>query len=1185
VNMPVDVVLRDVKLDDKYTALSGSVYLTGTQALVLLPLLQRRRDLAAGLNTAGYISGYRGSPVGGYDQALWKAKKYLTEHHIKFQPGLNEDLAATAIWGTQQLNSFEGANYDGVFSIWYGKGPGVDRSGDALRHANQAGTSKFGGVLAVGGDDHGAKSSTMAAQVDYIFSAVSIPILAPATVQDYVDYGLHGIAMSRFSGLWVGIKAVTDTIEASGVVDVSPERIQPVIPIGVDMPAGGLNLRWPEDSFLKLEERLDRYKIPAALAYARSNQLDRHCFGASDASPSYIGIVSSGKSWLDVMQALSDLGISDADAQSLGLKVYKVAMPWPLEPTGLKKFAQSCSELFVIEEKRGLIESQAKEILYGLADAPKVIGKLDEHGNALVPTYGEVSPALCAQWIAARLALRSNPTTISSVAAINDRIATHIASLVAKQAPGQKTFETIDRIPYFCSGCPHNTSTKVPEGSRALAGIGCHYMAQWMGRSTETFTQMGGEGMAWVGQAPFSSTKHVFQNLGDGTYFHSGSLAIRHAIASKTVITYKVLFNDAVAMTGGQSHDGQLTPQAIARQVAAEGVQKIVVVTDDTEKYPVGYFDSSVSVFHRSKLDDVQRELREYEGVSVLVYDQTCAAEKRRRRKRNEFPDPNKRAFINEAVCEGCGDCGVQSNCVSIEPVETEFGRKREINQSSCNKDFSCVTGFCPSFVTVEGGKLKRSKTAAANAVDDVQIGLPSVTVPSIEAAGYSLLVTGIGGTGVVTIGQLLGMAAHLEGKAVTVLDMAGLAQKNGAVMSFVRFGQTADTLYAPRIGMAAADAVLGCDVVVTASKDALLKMISPKTRAVVNTAATPTADFTRNADWKFPKGSMEAAISQSCGDVQFVEATKLATALLGDSIATNLFMLGFGWQRGLIPLSATAIDRAIELNEVAVDSNKRAFLWGRRAAVDLAKVQALAQPKAKITSISVSRNISQTLDELIVRRAEFLTDYQNAAYAEKYLSLAKAMRSAEQKVNPSAQLPLTKAVATYAFKLMAYKDEYEVARLYSNGQFQARLNEVFEGNPTLKFHLAPPLLSKKNSKGELIKSEYGPWILKAFGVLARFKGLRGGPLDIFGRTEERRMERQLIVDYSALVNEVISLLSSENHGLALSLLSLPEQLRGFGHVKERHLKAMNQLWGLQLAQLRAASEVRSRAVSQLVPA
>jgi indolepyruvate ferredoxin oxidoreductase len=1169
VNMPVDVVLRDVKLDDKYTALDGSIYLTGTQALVLLPLLQRRRDLAAGLNTASYISGYRGSPVGGYDQALWKAQSHLAAHHVKFQPGLNEDLAATAIWGTQQLNSFEGANYDGIVGFWYGKGPGVDRSGDALRHANQAGTSKHGGVLAIGGDDHGAKSSTMAAQVDYIFSAVSMPILAPATVQDYIDYGLHGIAMSRFSGLWIGIKAVTDTIEASGVVDITPERIQALIPTDVVMPQGGLNLRWPEEPFLKLEERLDRYKIPAALAYAKLNQLNRNVFGVANTSAATtdlkpcLGIVSSGKSWLDVMQALADLGIDEASAKSVGLKVMKVAMPWPLEPSSLIEFASGCSELFVIEEKRALIESQAKEILYGLPNTPRVLGKQDEKGQQLVPSYGEVSPSMCAQWIAARLAHFAAPEAPS--APTSARIAVRLAELASKESRALKTFETIDRIPYFCSGCPHNTSTRVPEGSRALAGIGCHYMAQWMDRSTATFTQMGGEGMAWVGQAPFSSTKHVFQNIGDGTYFHSGSLAIRHAVSSKTCITYKILFNDAVAMTGGQKHDGQLTPQAIARQVAAEGVEKIVVVTDDPEKYPAGYFDAGVTVFHRTLLDEVQRTLREYDGVSVLVYDQTCAAEKRRRRKRNEMPDPKKRAFINEAVCEGCGDCGVQSNCVSIEPVETEFGRKREINQSSCNKDFSCVTGFCPSFVTVEGGKLKRgaatanaptAATVQPQAQPEVQIGLPSVTVPEISASGYSLLVTGIGGTGVVTIGQLLGMAAHLEGKAVTVLDMAGLAQKNGAVMSFVRFGNTAETLYAPRIGVASADAVLGCDVVVTASKDALSKMLSPKTRAVVNTASIPTADFTRNADWKFPSGGMEDAISQTCGQVEFVPATQLATALLGDSIAANLFMLGFGWQRGLVPLSVVAIERAIELNEVAVDANKRAFLWGRRAAVDLAKVTEVAQPAAKVSVIQLSRKKSESLDEIIARRSDFLHSYQDAAYTQRYLKSVELMRRAEMAAGDGAtKLPLTAAVARYLFKLMSYKDEYEVARLYSNGQFKERVSQVFEGDFKLKFHLAPPLLSKRNAKGELQKSEYGPWILSAFSLLACLRFLRGGALDVFGRSAERQMERRLIADYEQLVQKLASS-ASFNTKVALDLLCLPEQVRGFGHVKEKHVAA-----------------------------
>ncbi len=1190
-NMPVDVVLRDVKLDDKYILSQGSIYLTGTQALVLLPLLQRRLDVAAGRNTAGYISGYRGSPVGGYDQALWKAKKHLAEHHVKFQPGLNEDLAATAIWGTQQLNSFEGANYDGVVGIWYGKGPGVDRSGDAFRHANQAGTSQFGGVLAIGGDDHGAKSSTMAAQVDYIFSAVSMPILAPATVQDYIDYGLHGIAMSRFSGLWIAVKAVTDTIEASGIVDIALDRFQPTLPMDCEIPAGGLNLRWPEEPFLKLEERLVRYKLPAALAYARANHLDKNVFGANDGSGgARLGIVSSGKSWLDVMQALADLGIDDASAKHLGLKVYKIAMPWPLEPEGLKAFAAGCEQLLVIEEKRGLIETQLKEILYGQAHAPRIIGKQAADGRLMVPGYGEISPALCARWIAANLPKNSTelPEENSAVKlAVFSRIKIRLDDLELKEAKPQKVFETIDRIPYFCSGCPHNTSTKVPEGSRALAGIGCHYMALWMGRSTETFTQMGGEGMGWVGQAPFSSTKHVFQNLGDGTYFHSGSLAIRHAIASKTCITYKILFNDAVAMTGGQQHDGQLTPQSITRQMKGEGVEKIVVVTDEPEKYPAGYFDSNIRVFHRSKLDDVQIELRNFEGVSVLVYDQTCAAEKRRRRKRNEFPDPPKRAFINEAVCEGCGDCGVKSNCVSIEPVETEFGRKRVINQSSCNKDYSCVNGFCPSFVTVEGGKLKKGKASvAAVAAPEFNSGLPSVTVPEIPSAGYSLLVTGIGGTGVVTIGQLLGMAAHLEGKAVTVLDMAGLAQKNGAVMSFVRFGNTPETLYAPRIGMAATDAVIGCDIVVTASKDALLKMAKSRTKVIANVAAAPTADFTQNADWKFPLGGMEGAIEQASASAQFVDATAIAKALMGDSIATNLFMLGFAWQRGLVPLSALAIERAIELNEVAIDANKQAFLWGRRAAVDLVAVSAIAFPRSTKThtsTIQISRKLSQSLDELIARRTEYLIDYQDAAYAERYGAMVRLIRTQEQSMIASTELPLTAAVARYAFKLMAYKDEYEVARLYSNGQFMDRLTETFEGDYKLKFHLAPPLLSKRNAKGELEKKEFGPWVLKAFGVIAKFKGLRGTALDVFGKTEERKMERQLVSDYEKMVQQLASSLNTKNHAAAMKLAALPEQLRGFGHVKEKSFKTMTLQWSQLLSEFQSVPSSSVTTASVLV--
>ncbi|OJX09137.1 MAG: indolepyruvate ferredoxin oxidoreductase [Burkholderiales bacterium 70-64] len=1184
-NAPVDPVLRETSIDDRYDAEAGRVYLTGTQALVRLPLMQRRRDLAAGLNTAGYISGYRGSPVGGYDLALWKAQQRLDAHHVRFVPGLNEDLAATAIWGTQQLEAFPGAKYDGVFAIWYGKGPGVDRSGDALRHANQAGSSRHGGVLAVAGDDHGAKSSTMAAQTDFVFQAVGIPVLAPATVQDYLDLGLHGFAMSRFSGLWVGMKAVTDTIEAAGIADVSPGRLRIELPADCPMPPGGLNLRWPEGSFLELEQRLVRWKLPAALAYARANRLDAHVFGRPDGEPARLGIVTTGKSWLDVMQALADLGIEEADARAAGLKVWKVAMPWPLEPEGLRAFAAGCEELLVIEEKRALVETQLKEALYALAERPRIVGKADERGAPLVPDYGELTPALCARLIAARLARRPEQAADARgalPAAAAARIAARLARLDAKEKAAPVSRPAIERIPYFCSGCPHNTSTRVPEGSRALAGIGCHTMAMWMGRSTATFTHMGGEGMTWVGQAPFSETRHVFQNLGDGTYFHSGSLAIRHAVATRTPITYKILFNDAVAMTGGQKHDGALTPRMIAQQVRAEGVRKVVVVSDEPGKYPAGHFDADVAVHHRSRLDEVQRELREYPDVSVLIYDQTCAAEKRRRRKRGEFPDPPRRVFINEAVCEGCGDCGVQSNCVSIEPVETEFGRKRAINQSSCNKDYSCVEGFCPSFVTVHGGQLRRRPAAAHPAVPargaapaaqqahpaapaaaaaalaagpgSPAAGLPPAQQPAIRGS-YGLLVTGIGGTGVVTVGQLLGMAAHLEGKGVTVLDVTGLAQKNGAVMSFVRFAASGEPLYAPRIGVASADAVLGCDVVVTAGREALARMSEGHTRVVVNVASTPTADFTRDPDWKFPLGAMESAIVDATGADRawFVDASRLAAALLGDAIATNLFMLGYAWQRGLIPLSAAAIERAIELNEVAIEQNKAAFAWGRVAAVDPARVEAAAEPAGPPP---VSHRLSGSLEEIVARRIDALVDYQDERYARSYAALVERVRLAEAALlGDGAPLQLTEAVARNLFRVMACKDEYEVARLYSSGAFMAQVHERFEGDFRLGLHLAPPLLARRNARGELIKREYGPWVFGALKVLARLKGLRGTVLDPFGYSAERRAERRLIADYRAGVERLLASLTRERLPLAVRIASIPEEIRGFGHVKERNLQ------------------------------
>jgi indolepyruvate ferredoxin oxidoreductase len=1163
-NSPYDSVLRPVELDDKYLAREGSVYLTGTQALVRLPMMQRRRDQSMGLNTAGYISGYRGSPIGGYDQALWKASRHLDVHHLKFVPGLNEDLAATAIWGTQQLRCFPGARYDGVFAIWYGKGPGVDRSGDAFRHANQAGTSAHGGVLAIAGDDHGAKSSTVAAQTDHIFIAVSMPVLAPATVQDYLDLGLHGLALSRYAGLWVGFKSVTDSLEAAGIVDASDDRVRIVLPDDFAMPTGGLNLRWPEDSFLKLEERLARWKIPAARAYARANQLDRVVLGRPAGEAARLGIVSTGKSWLDTMQALADLGIDDSVARRIGVRVYKVAMPWPLEPQGIRAFCAGCAEVLVIEEKRALIEAQLKEVLYTERERPVITGKTAPHGGPLVPEGGELSPSILARVIASRLLAQDVHIGTGEAAGVMDReVASRMTDrldvLDAAEGRTARAVVPIERIPYFCSGCPHNSSTKVPEGSRANAGIGCHYMAQWMDRRTDTFTQMGGEGMTWVGQAPFSETPHVFQNIGDGTYFHSGSLAIRHAVATRTPITYKILFNDAVAMTGGQRHDGQLTPDRIVRQMLAEGVEKLVVVTDEPDKYPQGYFPAGIPVHHRSELDAIQRDLRGYPGVSVLVYDQTCAAEKRRRRKRAEYPDPDRRAFINEAVCEGCGDCGVQSNCVSIEPVETEFGRKRAINQSSCNKDFSCVSGFCPSFVTLEGARPRKPLRSTVD-TDAGAMALPEVAPPMLApGAAYSILVTGIGGTGVVTIGQLLGMAAHLEGKGVTVLDMAGLAQKNGAVMSFVRIAADQASLHAPRIGTASADAVLGCDLVVTSGREALARMQTGRTRVVANVARTPTADFTRNADWHFPLGRMEQSVVDAVGPkaVAFVDATRIATGLLGDAITVNLFMLGYAWQLGLIPLSAASIERAIELNEVAIETNKAAFLWGRRAAVDPDRIQALAQPPR---AQAVTHRLSETIDELIARRTDFLAEYQDAAWAEDYRQWVDQVRTVEDRIRGGErrmgqalnERPLTEAVARNLAKLMSYKDEYEVARLYASASFSSRVAEQFEGDIRLKFHLAPPILARRNEKGELVKRAYGPWVMTVFRVLARFKRLRGTPFDLFGRTAERRMERQLIADYRARIESLLPRLTASNLGAAVELAKAPERIRGFGHVKER---------------------------------
>ena len=1165
-NSPLTVAatdaLRAVSLEDKYTLEKGRVYISGTQALARLPMLQKERDRLAGLNTAGYISGYRGSPLGGLDMALWKAKKHLASHDVVFMPGLNEDLAATAVWGTQQVNLYQNAQVDGVFGMWYGKGPGVDRSADVLKHANAAGTSKHGGVLMLAGDDHAAKSSSVAHQSEHLLIACGIPVLYPSNVQEYLDYGIHAWAMSRYSGLWVSMKCVTDVVESTASVDMDPERVQVVLPEDFEVPKGGLNIRWP-DPPLDQEARMLDHKWYAALAYIRANRLNRVVI---DSPKARFGIMAAGKAYLDVRQALTDLGLDDEICQQIGIRVFKVGCVWPLDAHDARDFATGLEEILVVEEKRQILEYALKEELYNWRDdvRPRIYGKFDERDNAggewsqprgqwLLPARYELSPALIAKAIASRLERVGLPEDVRA------KVLYRIAIIEAKEREAARPRLTVERKPWFCSGCPHNTSTRVPEGSRALAGIGCHYMAMWMDRRTETFTQMGGEGVSWLGQMHFSGDKHVFVNLGDGTYFHSGLLAIRAAVAGKANITYKILFNDAVAMTGGQPVDGILTVPQIARQLAAEGASKVLIVTDEPEKFASREgLPAEVAVHHRDEFDHLQKALRDTAGVTILIYDQTCATEKRRRRKRGEYPDPARRVFINEEVCEGCGDCSTASNCLSVEPLETSLGTKRKVNQSSCNKDFSCLKGFCPSFVTAEGAQLKKAAGGRDPNAALAGFTLPEPTLPVLKRP-FGIIVTGVGGTGVVTVGALLGMAAHLENKGVTVLDMTGLAQKGGAVLSHVQIANTPGDIHATRIATGEAQLLIGCDAIVSASSDALSKMRHGVTRAVVNSANTPTAEFIGNPDWKFPTLSTESDVRNSVGEAcEFLDANTLALAFLGDTLYANPLMLGFAWQKGWVSVSRVALLKAIELNGVAVDKNRLAFECGRVAAHDMPGLNALLFPADKVRPGQVLE-LRESLEMLLQRRASQLTAYQNRAYADLYLQAVAKIRVVEEKRVRDGKLQLTEAVARNLAKLMAYKDEYEVARLHAAPAFLARLREQFEGEPgkdyQLGFHLAPPLLARKDADGHLVKRRYGQWLMKMLPLLAGFKGLRGTLLDPFGKTAERRAERQMVRDYLDLVDEFARTLDGERLPLALELASLPETIRGYGHVKENNMK------------------------------
>ena len=1202
--------IETVTLDDKYSLAHGHALMSGTQALVRLPMLQKTRDAMAGLNTGGFISGYRGSPLGGYDQALWQAKKHLAAQNIVFQPGVNEELAATAVWGSQQLALYpQSAKVDGVFGIWYGKGPGVDRCSDVFKHANMAGTSKHGGVIALAGDDHIAKSSTAAHQSDHIFKACGLPVFFPSSVQDILDMGLHAFAMSRFSGVWSGMKTIQEIVESTSSVSVDPDRVNIVLPEDFPMPEGGLHIRWP-DAPLEQEARLMNYKWYAALAYVRANKLNYNVIeGAAGGSSDRFGIIASGKAYNDTRQALHDLGLHDDVCRQLGIRLHKVNVVWPLEATITRDFAKGLQEILVVEEKRQVIEYQLKEELYNWrADVrPNVLGKFDEadgddsggewsqpnpSGNWLLRAQADLTPAIIGRAIAKRL--KKLGVDSDTQARLDARIALIDAkerSMVVQTVDTSADGSSAERTPFFCSGCPHNTSTRVPEGSRAVAGIGCHYMTVWMDRSTVTFSQMGGEGVSWVGQAAFTTDKHVFANLGDGTYFHSGLLAVRQSIAAGVNITYKILFNDAVAMTGGQPVDGTLEVPEMTRELDAEGAVKIVVVTDEPEKYEeagiAARLAKGVTVHHRDDLDAIQKQLREIEGCTILIYDQTCATEKRRRRKRGTLVDPAKRVVINELVCEGCGDCSVQSNCLSVEPVETEFGRKRRINQNSCNKDYSCLKGFCPSFVTVEGGQMKGKKPSASRPDPFKLPPLPEPELPLVETP-WGIVVAGVGGTGVITIGQLLGMAAHLEGKGIVTQDAAGLAQKGGATWSHIQIANRADAILTTKVGTAEADLVIGCDPIVTANKATLAAVREGRTFVAMNTHGAPTAAFVSNPDWQFPAGHCDAVVRAAAGaaNVGMLDADALAVGLVGDSLYTNPLMLGYAWQKGRVPLALPAMLRAIELNNVQVENNKLAFEWGRRAAHDLAAVQALLKPGQVIEFVKKAPN----LDDMIGKRVTFLTAYQNAAYAAQYKAFVENVRAAEAGLLPlplgegrgeggierRASPKLTEAVARYLFKLMAYKDEYEVARLHTDTTFTDRIAAQFEGDYKLTYHLAPPAIAKKNDKGELIKQPFGPWMFTVFKLLAKMKGLRGTALDPFGKTEERRTERALIGEYRAAIDEVLATLNAGNLGLAVQIARLPEDIRGYGHVKERHLAAVRPKWAALLAEWRSGAQRRA---------
>ncbi|WP_299480796.1 indolepyruvate ferredoxin oxidoreductase family protein [uncultured Roseibium sp.] len=1151
----MNVHMPTVSLEDKYVATEGRVYLTGIQALVRLALDRARLDRDAGLKAGGFISGYRGSPLAGYDTELMRAQRHLDTCDVVFKPGVNEELGATAVWGSQKLRGEGGVgrptDYDGVFGIWYGKAPGVDRAGDVLRQANASGTDRNGGVLALAGDDHLAKSSILPAQSEFFFEHAEIPVLNPSDIQDVLDFGLHGLEMSRFTSLWTALICVADTMDASATIDISADRLQLMRPLEGDPRK---DYRQNRDLMLgnRLEtERLVRdLRIPAAQNYVRTNGLDRVTFGTRGQAK--LGIVASGKAYRDLLQALNLMGVSEDLAKSIGLAVYKVAMTWPLEPLGLREFARGTERLLVVEHKRAFMESQIKEISYHWPEMsrPEIWGKRRPDGK---PFLSDVLELSVAELIKGLMAWLPQEIVSQDMGAVADRMTKQVMW-------AQGHAERAARIPYFCSGCPHSTSTRTPEGSRSMPGIGCHAMTEMAGRTTEGQIAMGGEGVLWVGQEPFSGDSHVFANVGDGTYFHSGILAIRQALASNVPITYKILYNDAVAMTGGQKVDGLLSVPQITRQLEAEGVERIAVVSENPENYgswtPVA---KGTKIYHRDELMDVQKELQTFKGVSVIVYDQTCAAEKRRRRKRGQFPDPDKRLFINDRVCEGCGDCSVQSNCLSVEPLATPFGEKRVINQSSCNKDFSCIKGFCPSFVEIDGAALRKPKKAEID-IDVLADALPDPVLPSLEQT-QNTLVAGIGGMGVTTISAVLAMAAHIDGKQASTLDMTGLAQKGGPVTSHVRFAASDRSIEGPRVPTASLDLLIASDMVVATNADQLALARCGHTVTVANTKVAPTAEFVLKQTLSFDEKRMDTALREASGTYVSMNAADIAEKLLGDAIFANMLLVGMAYQSGALPVSDHALETALQLNGAAVANNIKAFRAGRVLVAHPEKLLS-ALPAAETQPIF-------TLDEKIAFNEEELTRYQDAEYAAGYRDLVDKVKSADE-LNGPGTLRLTQTVADMLFKVMAYKDEFEVARLYSSPDFKKKVSQRFQDPKKIKVHLAPPLLAhRKDPKtGRPEKIAFGPWIFQAFGVLAKFKRVRGKWYDPFGRTAERKAERALVRQYRSDIAEILNRLPDGNYGLLVELARVPDLVRGFGPVKEANLKKASDKRRLLLEQL-----------------